>query len=362
MATPRRTGIANLPLHYGKAPRWLFQRMVPLAREITIAIVTEYGPEEMLRRLSHPYWFQAFGCVLGFDWHSSGVTTTLCGALKEGLKGIESDLGLFVAGGKGRTSRQTPSEIETWGGKISLDPAPLVYASRMSAKVDSAAVQDGYQLYHHTFLFTAGGSWTVVQQGMNETNHYARRYHWLGETVTDFVNEPHAAILSEARGATLNLTAGESQPARSAIAAIATEEPPEKVINELKKLKTLDLPARHRIFTSDLHPDSLSKIILSAYERQPRGFEQLLGLAGVGAKTIRALSLISELVHGVAPSYRDPARYSFAHGGKDGIPYPVDRKTYDKSIELLSKAINRARLGPSEKRQAFLRLDRIRPR
>jgi hypothetical protein len=314
----------------------------------------------MLRRLSHPYWFQAFGCVLGFDWHSSGVTTTLCGALKEGLKGTESDLGLFVAGGKGRTSRQTPSEIEAWGEKISLDPAPLVYASRMSAKVDSAAVQDGYQLYHHTFLFTAGGSWTVVQQGMNEANHYARRYHWLGEAVSDFVNEPHAAILSEARGATLNLTAGESQPARSTITAIATDEPPEKVISELKKLKTLDLPARHRIFTSDLHPDSLRKIILSAYERQPRGFEQLLGLAGVGAKTIRALSLISELVHGVAPSYRDPARYSFAHGGKDGIPYPVDRKTYDKSIELLSKAINSTRLGLSEKQQAFRRLDRLR--
>jgi hypothetical protein len=356
----RRTGIANLPLHYGKAPRWLFQRMVPLAREISIAIVAEYGPEEMLRRLSHPYWFQAFGCVLGFDWHSSGVTTTLCGALKEGLKGIERDLGLFVAGGKGKTSRQTPSEIETWGERISLDPAPLVYASRMSAKVDSAAVQDGYQLYHHTFLFTKKGAWTVVQQGMNEAKHYARRYHWLGESVIDFVNEPHAAILSEARGESLNLTAGESQPARSTITAIATGESPEKIIVELKKLKTLDLPARHRIYTRDLHPDSLSKIILSTYERQPQDFERLLGLSGVGAKTIRALSLISEIIHGVAPSYRDPARYSFAHGGKDGIPYPVDRKTYDKSIELLSQAINRTRLGLTEKQQAFKRLDRIR--
>jgi hypothetical protein len=355
-----RTGIANLPLHYGKAPRWLFERMVPLAREITIAIIAEYGPEEMLRRLSHPYWFQAFGCVLGFDWHSSGVTTTLCGALKEGLKGIEKDLGLFVAGGKGRTSRKTPSEIEDWGEKISVDPAPLVYASRLSAKVDSAAVQDGYQLYHHTFLFTSHGSWTVVQQGMNEANRYARRYHWLGETVSDFVNEPHSAILSEARGETLNLTAGESQSARTTITAIATEETPDKIMSELKKLKTLNLPARHHIFTSDLHPDSLSKIILSVYERQPQDFERLLGLSGVGAKTIRALSLISELVHGVAPSYRDPARYSFAHGGKDGIPYPVDRITYDKSIELLSQAINKTKLDPSEKKQAFNRLDRMR--
>jgi hypothetical protein len=360
MSAPRRTGIANLPLHYGKAPKWLFDRMVPLAREITIAIVSEYGPDEMLRRLSHPYWFQAFGCVLGFDWHSSGVTTTLCGAVKEGLKGIEKDLGLFVAGGKGKTSRKTPSEIEAWGGKISFDPAPLVYASRMSAKVDSAAVQDGYQLYHHAFFFTAKGAWTVVQQGMNDANHYARRYHWLGETVADFVNEPHAAILSEARGETLNLTAGESQPARTTITSIATEETPEKVMAELEKLKTLSLPARHQIYTTDLHPDSLRKIILSAYERQPENFEQLLGLAGVGAKTIRALSLISELVHGVAPSYRDPARYSFAHGGKDGIPYPVDRKTYDQSIELLSKAINRTKLGLSDKQQAFNRLNRMR--
>ncbi len=362
MSAPKRTGIANLPLHHGKAPRWLFDRMVPLAREITIAIVSDYGPDEMLRRLSHPYWFQAFGCVLGFDWHSSGVTTTLCGALKEGIKGIERDLGLFVTGGKGKTSRKTPLEIEIWGEKNSLNPAPLVYASRMSAKVDSSAVQDGYQLYHHTFLFTPRGSWTVIQQGMNEANRYARRYHWLGEAVTDFVNEPHAAILSEARGQTLNLTASESQPARTTIASIATEEQPEKVVAELKQLKTLSLPSRHQIFTSDLHPDSLRKIILSAYERQPQDFEQLLGLSGVGPKTIRALSLIAELVHGVEPSYRDPARYSFTHGGKDGIPYPVDRQTYDQSIELLSRAINKTKLGLSEKQKAFNRLNRLRMR
>ena len=224
MAVPARTGIANLPLHHGKAPRWLFERMVPLAREITIAIVTDFGPEEMLRRLSHPYWFQAFGCILGFDWHSSGVTTTLCGALKESIKGMERDLGLFVAGGKGKTSRRTPSEIEAWGERISLDPAPLVYASRMSAKVDSSAVQDGYQLYHHTFLFTPRGSWTVIQQGMNEANRYARRYHWLGEAVTDFVNEPHSAILSDARGQALNLTASESEPARTLRAHDRTQD------------------------------------------------------------------------------------------------------------------------------------------
>jgi len=354
-----RTGIANLPLHYGRAPRWLFDRMVKLAREITIAIVADFGAEEMLRRLSDPYWFQSLGCILGFDWHSSGVTTTLCGALKEGIKGLEPDLGLFIAGGKGRTSRQTPSEIEVWGEKISLDPVPLVYASRMSAKVDSAAVQDGYQLYHHTFLFTPGGSWTVIQQGMNEINRYARRYHWLGEAVSSFVNEPHSAILSEARGQALNLVASESDPARTTIADIATEQKPQDILADLKRLKTLSLPSHHPIGVQDLHPDSLSKILLSTYERQPHDFEQLLGLRGVGPKTIRALSLISELVYGVAPSYRDPARYSFAHGGKDGIPYPVDRKTYDQSIELLRKAIHKTKLGTREKNEAMNRLNRL---
>jgi hypothetical protein len=356
---PRRTGIANLPLHYGKAPPWLFERMTKLAREITIAIVADFGPEEMLKRLSHPYWFQAFGCILGFDWHSSGVTTTLCGALKEGIRGLEKDLGLFVAGGKGKTSRRTPEELERWGQYLSLNPKPLVYASRMSAKVDSAAVQDGYQLYHHSFLFTKKGSWAVVQQGMNETKRYARRYHWLGENVSSFVNEPHSAVLSEAKGQALNLVAAESDPARTTIAGIVTELKPYEIITDLKKIKTLDLPARHQLTTADLHPDSLSRIILSTYERQPKDFEQLLGLEGVGPKTIRALSLISELIYGVAPSYRDPARYSFAHGGKDGIPYPVDRQTYDQSIELLRKAINRAKLGIKEKNEAEGRLRKM---
>ncbi len=360
MTVPTRTGIAHLPLHYGKAPPWLFQRMIKLAREIMLAIVADFGPEEMLRRLSHPYWFQSLGCVLGFDWHSSGVTTTLCGALKEAVRDIERDIGFYVAGGKGKTSRQTPSEIERWGDRLSLDPQPLVYASRMSAKVDSAAVQDGYQLYHHTFFFTGNGGWAVVQQGMNEVNRYARRYHCLSETVESFVSEPHSAVLSEARSQGLNLVASESDPTRTTITGIATGEKPEKTLSELKKLKTLSLPARHQLMVNDLHPDSLSRILLSAYERQPEDFEHLLGLSGVGAKTLRALSLISELVHGIAPSYRDPARYTFAHGGKDGIPYPVDRKTYDQSIELLSIAIKKARLGLSEKNNALNRLNRMR--
>jgi hypothetical protein len=358
---PARTGVAYLPLHGGKAPYWLFHRMVKLAREITLVIVDEFGPQEMLKRLSHPFWFQAFGCVLGFDWHSSGVTTTLCGALKEGLKGLEKELGIFVAGGKGRTSRETPGEIEKWGNQLGLNPQPLVYASRMAAKVDSAAIQDGYQLYHHVFVFTAGGQWAVVQQGMNEENHYARRYHWLSESLKDFVNEPHAAVLAESHGQSLNLVASESRSARNTITEISNNQKPEVLLQELKKLKTLELPRRHQIEVNDLHPDSLSKILLSTYERQPADFEQLLGLSGVGPKTIRALSLISELIYGVAPSYRDPARYSFAHGGKDGIPYPVDRTNYDLSIELLSRAVRKAKLTPAEKDDSLRRIARLDP-
>ncbi len=360
--TGSRTGIANLPLHYGKAPPWLFYRMVKLSREITIFIVSEFGPVEMLRRMSDPCWFQAFGCVLGFDWHSSGVTTTLCGALKEGLRGLEKDLGLFVAGGKGGTSRRTPAEIEGHGPDISVDPSRLVYASRMAAKVDSSAVQDGYQLYHHNFLFTHDGSWAVVQQGMNEVNRYARRYHWLGESVADFVCEPHAAICSQGRGEVLNLVAAESDAARGTIASIATGQAVETTLGDLRRIKTLDLPRRHHLTTQDIHPDRLGKNLFLIRDRQPAGFEELIGMEGVGPKTVRALSLISELVYGVPASFRDPARYSFAHGGKDGHPFPVDRQTYDRSINLLAQAVRKARIGTSEKEEALRRLDRDFPR
>ena len=352
-----RTGIANLPLHSGKAPPWLFQRMSRLAREITIIIVSDFGPGEVLRRVSDPCWFQAFGCVLGFDWHSSGVTTTVCGALKYGLKGLEKDLGLFVAGGKGKASRKTPVEIEGTGFTLGTDPAPLVYASRLSAKVDSAAVQDGYQIYHHSFLFTAKGEWAVVQQGMNEINRYARRYHWLGEGVLDFVCEPHAAVCSDGRGEALNMVAGESAGARSMVTSVATEQPVESNLFELDRIVRLDLPRRHQIIAADIRPDRLAKGFSVIYDRQPKGFEELLGLEGVGPKTVRALSLISELIYGVAASFRDPARYSFAHGGKDGIPYPVDRKTYDQSIELLATSIARSKVDGSEKKEALNRLD-----
>ncbi len=351
-----RTGIANLPLHGGKAPAWLFSRMTLLAREITVIIAGEFGPIEMLRRLSDPYWFQAFGCVLGYDWHSSGVTTTVCGAMKQGLRGLERDLGLFVAGGKGRTSRKTPAEIQSCGAALRCEPSSLVYASRMSAKVDSAALQDGYQLYHHVFFFTRTGEWAVVQQGMNGTTRYARRYHWLGETVGDFVCEPHAAICSQERSTVLNLVAKESDVARNTIASVVSSENPDKLFGEFKRLKTLDMPSRHLITLQDVEPDRIRRVLISTYENQPKDFETLLALPGVGPKTLRALSLISELVYGAPVSTRDPARYSFAQGGKDGTPYPVDRRTYDTSINILHDAIRRARIGDVERIDAFRRL------
>lgn len=241
-----RTGVANLPLHYGKAPGWLFERMSALAREIAAFSILEFGAQEFLARLSDPFWFQAFGCVLGFDWHSSGVTTTVCGALKEGLRGREKELGLFVCGGKGAASRKTPTEIETVCDRISLDPVPLVYASRMSAKVDTAAVQDSYQIYHHTFFFTRDAHWCVVQQGMNEKTCLARRYHWLGDSVKDFVCEPHSAICCDSRAETLNMVATESENARKA-SVIATGENPEALITEVTGVPLLTMPARHEI-------------------------------------------------------------------------------------------------------------------
>jgi hypothetical protein len=350
-----RTGTANLPLHGGRAPRWLFERMRRLARGIVIAVVADAGPEEVLRRLSDPFWFQALGCVLGFDWHSSGVTTTVCGAVKEGMRDLEGELGLFVCGGKGRASRRTPAEIEERGGHTDADPSALVYASRMSAKVDSSAVQDGFQVYHHAFFFTRGGAWCVVQQGMNERTGTARRYHWLSSLLTDFVNEPHAAVACDTRSETLNLVARESGGARGRIAELAREKPV-RILTEIKRVRSLSLPSRHHIAASDIDPRRLATTFLSTYERQPAGFEEVLGIPGVGPKTLRALALLSEIIYGEAASFRDPARFAFAHGGKDGHPFPVDRETYDGTISFLKGALARAKLGRSDRLGALRRL------
>ncbi|MGQ9501374.1 MAG: DUF763 domain-containing protein [Anaerolineae bacterium] len=350
-----RTGIAYLPLHTGRAPRYLFERMVKLARELSLIIVDEYGSLELMHRLADPCWFQAFGCVLGYDWHSSGVTTVVCGALKEAWKPISSDIGLFIAGGKGGTSRKTPDEILAQAAQLQLAPEALVYASRMAAKVDNNALQDGYQLYHHSFIFDREGRWVVIQQGMNETNRWARRYHWLSERVTEFVNEPHSGIITSAFGHPLNMVAHESEEARQASVALALEKP-WKNLAELKRLQRLELPERHRVLLEDINPERIASTLISAYETQPQNFEQLLGAKNVGPKTIRALALLAEVIHGAKPSFRDPARFAFAHGGKDGHPYPVDRRTYDRSIQILHQAVARAKLGDRERLEVLRRL------
>ncbi|MFC2082613.1 DUF763 domain-containing protein [Candidatus Bipolaricaulota bacterium] len=331
--------------------------MTLLAGSITELVVLEHGVSGLFARISDPFWFQSLGCVLGFDWHSSGVTTTTCGAIKEGIRGKEQELGLFVAGGKGAASRKTPAEIVSWGEKTGVDAETLVDASRTSAKVDSAAVQDGYQIYHHVFLFDRENNWAVVQQGMNESNGFARRYHWQSSFLDDFVNEPHAAICCDQRRPSLNLVARSSEGTRGASTDLSRGNPV-VLANELHRLKSLSLPKRHEILMSDISPTRLERIFLKTYEAQPPSFKDLLSLPGVGAKTIRALSLIAELAYGAEPSYQDPARFGFAHGGKDGIPYPVDRPLYDETIELLERAIHKARLGQADELRALRRLER----
>lgn len=366
----RHTGYASLPLHGGKAPAWLFGRMVRLSREIVIYLASEHGVHDVLRRLSDPFWFQAFGCVLGFDWHSSGVTTTVCGAVKEGIKEIDAELGFFAAGGKGNVSRKTPDQIASSCDRIGRDPSALVYASRTAAKVDSAAVQDGYQLYHHVFFFTKAGDWCVVQQGMSDATGTARRYHWLSDRVDSFVDEPHEAVCCDVRvDGALNLVAHENEAVRTASAEIA-RQPPDVALRALAEAeqtrpkrtpaRLLTMPRRHELLPElDVAQPYLEKILLKTYERAPENFEALLGIEGVGPRTLRALTLASELLHGSPAAMRDPARFSFAHGGKDGTPFPVDKITYDRTIEILNKAINRSAIDRSEKVKAFRRLARF---
>lgn len=364
---------ADLPLHSGTAPAWLFRRMVGMAGAIGALIVRDGGPEELLRRLSDPFWFQAFGCVLGFDWHSSGVTTTVCGALKEAARRAGGDLGLVACGGKGAASRKTPDEIRRACDRTGDPAETLVYTSRLAAKVDGAAVQDGYELYHHTFFFVPGRNlWCVVQQGMNTDARYARRYHWLSERMRSYVSEPHAAVACDRRGAVLNLVAGEGQRHRQALVAVCRESP-DKVLRELRPLLAdatlplfdgaakapkgtradLRLPARHALTERDLQPASLRKVLLKTYECQAAEFEQLLGESGIGPQALRSLSLAAEVIYNAPASRRDPAAYSFAHGGKDGHPYRVNRVLYDANLERLRHAVSAAKVGQTDKVQAL---------
>jgi hypothetical protein len=389
---------AELPLHSGSAPAWLFQRMVDMAGAIGALIVRDSGPTELLRRLSDPFWFQAFGCVLGFDWHSSGVTTTVCGALKEARRRMGGDLGIVVCGGKGTTSRKTPDDIRRACDKTSDPAEELVKASKLAAKVDNAAVQDGYQLYHHSFFFVPGKNvWCVVQQGMNEAARYARRYHWLSEQMPSFVSEPHAAVACDQRNPTLNLVAGEGENHRQAVTELSREHP-ERILREIRPLfqeaelplfagleapplplaasrspklfsgreaaSGLDnqpylLPARHSLGIRDLDPSSLKKVLLKTYERQAASFEDLVGEPGIGPHALRSLSLIAEVIYHAGACRRDPAAYSFAHGGKDGHPYHVNRTLYDANIDRLRQAIQSAQLGHTDKVEALRALGRF---
>lgn len=353
-----RTGTTKLPLHGGKCPAWLFQKMKRLAGLIVEIVILEFGAEEFLRRVADPFWFQALGCMLGFDWHSSGLTTTTCAALKSGIKEREKELGIFIAGGKGKASLRTPREIEIAGSRFALDKhvEELQKTSRLVAKVDNTALQDGYALYHHCIFFTAKGDWSVVQQGMNENSRWARRYHWLGEKLDSFIVEPHHAICCDHRQAgILNLVAKESRENRRA-SVLWSRENPEKFLQEWSKIKedevSLAFPRHHPLPRGK----GLSASLYKAYLKQPENFEGLLSISGVGPQTVRALSLLAELTFGAPPSHKDPARYSFAHGGKDGHPYPVNKETYDQSIQILRETVAKTKIGENEKMKALKRL------
>jgi hypothetical protein len=372
----KRTGFAELPLHGGKAPQWLVERMIRLAREIVAIIVDEYGREIFLQRVSDPYWFQALGCVLGYDWHSSGVTTVVTGVLKTALK--DEGFGVAICGGKGKASRETLSEIIKVGETFNLSTGKiesLQYASKMSAKVDNTAIQAGYPLYHHAFFVTEDGKWAVIQQGMNVNDRTARRYHWLSDNVENFVVEPHKAIVGDVkRPIVLDMTAKESEECRKASVDIAKERT-EKVARMFKMIR----PACQRSLQEwiphvptkewkDYVAEFLSmpftinwKALKRAYETQPRNYEELLGVRGIGPSTVRGLALVAEIIYGDKPSWRDPVKYSFAYGGKDGVPYPVDRKAMDESISMLREAVEKARLGNRERLNMLQKLRRYVP-
>ncbi len=348
-----KTGVANLPLHGGKAPRWLYQRMVKMADAISGIIIEEYGEERLLELISNPHWFQAFSCVLGYDWHSSGTTTVTTAALKEALTPHD----IAVAGGKGM-ARKTLGEIEEKAAQFDIDARKIQYASRMAAKVDSAALQDGYHLYHHAILFTRGGAWAVVQQGMNTETKYARRYHWLWK-VRDFVDEPHAAIVG-IRGMALDMTARKSDEARKMSVDIAREKT-HRVMRQLHTLtqyqQTLDGSAVLLSMPRRINWAALREV----YEIQPRNYEELLAIRGVGPATVRALAYTAELIYGTPLSWEDPVKFSFAVGGKDGVPYPVHRRAMDEATRILRASLEESQVGREEKMKALRRLRTLVP-
>ncbi len=385
-------GIATFGLDYGKCPAWLFERMRKLGREMIRVMVEEYGPDEFIKRISDPVWFQSLGTVLAFDWNASGLTTILTAALKEAIKGEEKNLGIFICGGKGKTSLKVPDEIKNWGEKLSLSSGKvetLSYNSKMAAKVDSSLVQDGFQIYHHAFFFSNNGAWSVVQQGMNvnvqtalegEPRALARRYHWYSKKINDLINEPHSGITNPQKIHSLNLTASKSKETRDMSTELVkagynTLMKDIKILrrhsSDLSQMMKLSQGGRqltllnletkefkwHPVVNEDFSKSKyLEKILAKVCDKKPENYEKLLATEGVGPKTIRALSLTSEVIYGAKPSYEDPARYSFAHGGKDATPYPVDRDTFDNTIRFFQKIIPKLKVQLSEKEKMMKKL------
>jgi hypothetical protein len=367
----QRAGSADLPLHGGRVPRWLGERMTRLGAVITEAIVIHYGRDEFLRRVAHPFWFQSFGSVMGMDWHSSGITTSVIGALKRGLTPMSHELGIHVCGGRGQNSRKTPGELMAIGERTGLDGDALAGASRLVAKVDSAAVQDGFDLYLHGFIVTDDGKWVVVQQGMNDARRQARRYHWLSEGMTSFVNSPHAAIEGQETGDIVNLADRRAEASRSGQLDLLETLEPDRIVREVIALEPqkprklpiqpmlphLIMPEHHDVREEDVNMKRLHGAIAAAAERGPKDFEHLLMTPGVGARTVRALAMVAEVVHGAPCRFSDPARFSLAHGGKDRHPFPVPLNVYDETIKVMKSAVGKARLGRDEELDALRRLD-----
>ncbi len=365
----RRSGSADLPLHNGHVPKWLADRMTRLGAVMSQAIVHHYGRDEFLRRLAHPFWFQSFGAVMGMDWHSSGITTSVLGALKRGLAPLDRELGLRVCGGRGKHSRQTPHELVAIGDRVGFDGSELATASRLVAKVDSAAVQDGFELYLHGFVVADDGRWVVVQQGMNGDSKQARRYHWLSDGLKSFIDAPHAAIEGHAQGQIINLTDRRAEASRNRQLELLGTLGPDGITRELcllageakppsqSSLPFLTMPAHHDVRAEDIHLRRLHGNLAVAAERGPIDFAELLLTPGVGARTVRALALVAEVVHGAPCRFSDPARFSLAHGGKDRHPFPVPLKVYDETIRVLKSAVHKARLGQDDELAALQKLD-----
>jgi uncharacterized protein len=351
----KRSGVADLPLHSGRVPQWLAERLTKLGTAVAEIVIHDYGPSSFLSRLSDPFWFQALGAVMGMDWHSSGITTAVIGALKCGLASRADELGIYVCGGRGKFSRNTPQELRSIAERRGFDGDALVRTSRLTARIDNNAIGDGFQIYLHSFIVASNGEWAVVQQGLNDRSSMARRYHWHSASVRDFVTEPHNAIVGEHQGTIMNLVDVQAKPAQTALLDIAQEKP-EKTLQAARHLR---MPSHHDVRSQTIDLKRLGAVLAVAYERELHGFAELLLLEKLGPRTLQALALIAEVVHGTPSRFADPARFSFAHGGKDRHPFPVPLKTYDESLNLLRTSLDQVKLGDKEKLDGFRRLERF---